>query len=44
MVAEKVGMQVFLLTPHLINKHQLDISRYPQGDFSKLLEFVGNWK
>ncbi len=37
MVAESLGMQVFLLTPCLINKDGADISRYPQGDFDALL-------
>ena len=44
MVASELGMKVFLLTPCLINKHGADISVYPQGGFSELLEFVGNWK
>ena len=44
MIAEKVGMQVFLLTDCLINKHNADLSAYPQGGFSQLMEFVGNWK
>ena len=43
-IAEQVGMQVFLLTGCLINKHNVDISRYPRGGFAELLEFVGNWK
>lgn len=40
MVAETLGMKVFLLTDCLINKGERDISRYPQGDFSQLLQFV----
>lgn len=40
MVAETLGMSVFLLTDCMINKHGKDISRYPQGSFGELLEFV----
>lgn len=40
MVAEKVGMQVFLLTDCLINKEQKNISAYPHGSFSQLLDFI----
>ena len=40
MVAEKLGMKVFLMPACLINKAEEDISRYPQGDFSELLRYV----
>ena len=40
MVAETVGMQVFLLTPCMINRTGEDISRYPQGDFQDLMTFI----
>ena len=40
MVAETLGMQVFLLTPCLINKHDLDLSRWPRGDFDALLDYL----
>lgn len=40
MVAETLGMKVFLLTDHLINKENVDISRYPNGDFNRLLEYL----
>ena len=40
MVAEKLGMKVFLLTECLLNKHEKDISAYPQGNFADLLEYV----
>ena len=40
MIAETLGMRVFLLTPCLINKVGTDISRYPNGGFPELLEFV----
>lgn len=36
MVAEKLGMRVFLLTPCLLNRAEVDISAYPQGDFDAL--------
>ncbi len=39
MVAEKVGMKVFLVTDNLINKKNADISSYPHGSFSQLVEF-----
>ncbi|MBQ7307093.1 MAG: HAD family hydrolase [Clostridia bacterium] len=42
MVAEKVGMKVFLLTDCLINKDGQDIEKYPNGDFDKLIEFLKN--
>ena len=40
MIAQTLGMQVFLLTPCLINKKGSDISRFPQGGFPELLEFI----
>jgi len=40
MVAETLGMQVFLLTDCLINSENRDISKYPQGSFTQLMEFV----
>ena len=40
MIAETLGMQVFLLTDCVINKHEADISRYPQGGFDALMEFI----
>ena len=39
-VPEELGMQVFLLTDCLINKQNRDISRYPQGGFPELLEYI----
>ena len=38
--ASALGMQTFLLTRDLINKHDLDISFYKQGNFVDLLSFV----
>ena len=40
MIAGELGMQVFLLTDCLINKHAVDISRYPHGNFSDLVTFL----
>ena len=40
MVAETVGMKVFLLTDCLINREGKDISVYPHGGFEQLLEFL----
>ena len=40
MVAETLGMQVFLLTDCLINKEEKDISRYPHGSFPELLAYL----
>lgn len=38
MIAEKLGMKVFLLTDCLINKENKDLSKYPSGSFEQLLE------
>lgn len=40
MIAETLGMKVFLLTDCLINKHGADISQYPNGDFDALINFL----
>ena len=40
MIAEKLGMRVFLLTDCLINRHARDVSRYPQGSFDALAAYV----
>ena len=40
MVAEQLGMQVFLLTDCLINKENKDISPYPQGSFDALIAYI----
>lgn len=42
MVAEKLGMRVFLLTDCLINKAGKDISAYPNGDLDALMAFIEN--
>lgn len=40
MVAEQLGMKVFLMPACLLNKDGKDVSGYPQGDFDDLLAFV----
>ena len=40
MVAEKLGMKVFLMPACLLNRENKDLSAYPQGDFDDLLAFV----
>lgn len=40
MIAASTGMQVFLLTDCLLNKGGEDISRYPNGGFDQLMEFI----
>lgn len=42
MVAQKLGIHVFLLTDCLINKEGKDISCYPQGSFPELQKFIGS--
>lgn len=40
MVASELGMKVFLVTDCLINKENKDISAYPNGTLSDVLDFV----
>ena len=40
MPAAELGMQVFLLTDCLLNRHCRDISSYPQGSFPELREYI----
>ena len=42
MIAESLGMKVFLLTDCLINKSNKDISCYPHGNFDDLFNYVEN--
>jgi FMN phosphatase YigB (HAD superfamily) len=42
MIAETVGMKVFLLKDCIINKNGQDISGYPQGGFKELKEYLQN--
>jgi len=44
MIAEKLGMKVFLLTDCLINKQNEDISKYPHGGFDELKVFLDGLK
>ncbi|MBQ7347163.1 MAG: HAD family hydrolase [Clostridia bacterium] len=40
MIAETLGMKVFLLTDCIINKKDEDISHYPHGDFAALTDYL----
>ncbi|MBP3654859.1 MAG: HAD family hydrolase [Oscillospiraceae bacterium] len=40
MIAESLGIKVFLLTDCLINSENIDISAYPKGSFAELAAFV----
>ena len=40
MVAETLGMKVFLLTDCLIHKTETDISGYTQGGFLELFSYL----
>lgn len=40
LVAEQVGMKVFLLTDHLLNRENKPIDAYPQGDFNALRAYL----
>lgn len=40
MVAKTLGMEVFLLTDHIINRKNEDISHYPRGGFEELLRMI----
>lgn len=40
MVAQELGMQVFLLTDCLINTKERDIDQWPHGDFDDLLNYI----
>jgi FMN phosphatase YigB (HAD superfamily) len=40
MIAEQLGMQVFLLTDCIINKGEKDIDLYPHGSFEELRAFL----
>ena len=44
MVAEDLGMKVFLLTDCLINKTSINTSEYMNGSFDKLLQFIASIK
>ena len=40
MVAQTLGMKVFLLTDNLINKNNTDISVFPNGGYKELNDFI----
>jgi len=40
MIAETLGMRVFLLTDHLLNRDGRDISAYPQGSYPELMDLI----
>ncbi len=40
MVAREIGMEVFLLTDCLLNRHEKDISGYPKGNFDDLVNYI----
>ena len=40
MITETLGMKVFLLTDCLINEKNADISKYPQGGFEELKNYI----
>lgn len=40
LVAQQLGIKVFLLTNCLINKDGLDLSGYPQGDLNALMHYI----
>ena len=42
MIAQTLGMQVFLLTDCLINKDGKDISQYPYGSFPELMDYIAD--
>lgn len=42
MIAEELGMQVFLLTDCILNKNNKDISGYKQGGFEELRKYLRN--
>ena len=40
MIAQVLGMKVFLITDWVLNRHQKDISVYPHGSFEDLRNFI----
>lgn len=40
MVAQVLGIQVFLLTDCLINKERVDINQFPRGSYNRLFEYI----
>lgn len=44
MIAEELGMKVFLITDSLINKNNDDIEKYPNGNFDDAINYILNLK
>ena len=44
MVAQKLGIRVFLLTDCLINKEKTDINQWPHGSFPELINYIQELK
>ena len=40
MVARSLGMNVFLVTDCLVNRENLDISQFPNGNFDDLSKYI----
>ena len=40
MVASELGMRVFLITDHLVNRGGVDITAYPNGSFADMIEHL----
>ncbi len=40
MVSKELGIDVFLITDHLINRNKEDITLYPHGNFEQLLRYI----
>lgn len=40
MIARELGMDVFLVEKHLINKNDIDITQYPHGNFDDLVAYI----
>ena len=40
MISSELGVKTFLLTECIINRKNLDYSKYEQGDYTKLIEFI----
>ncbi len=44
MVAENLGLKVFLLTDCMISKGGAAIDKYPHGSFPELMDFIRSLK
>ena len=40
LIAQTLGMKVFLITDCLINKNNVNISKYPQGNLDALMDYI----